>query len=66
MAMSVFYWSRVYIIFQRKRQDPDERRWDLIFNSILAVLFTFALIDLMMTIPKILQMLDMIHQLVGG
>jgi hypothetical protein len=66
MAMAVFYWMRVYISFQRKRQDPDERRWDLVFNCILALLFTFATIDLIMTIPKIIQILDSIHQLVGG
>jgi hypothetical protein len=63
--MAIVFWSKVYISFQKKR-DLEERKWELIINSIFALLFTFALIDLVLTLPKIIEILQMISKLGGG
>jgi len=65
LSMAIVFWSKVYISFQKKR-DLEERKWELIINSIFALLFTFALIDLVLTLPKIIEILQMISKLGGG
>ncbi len=66
MAMALIFWAKVYLIFQKKRADPEERKIDLILNTVFALLFTFASIDLFITIPEIIQLLQRIIELTGG
>jgi hypothetical protein len=65
LSLALVFWAKVYITFQRHRQDPTERKWDLVINSIFALLFTFALLDLITTLPKIIELLNQISGLVG-
>lgn len=58
LAMSIIFWSKVYITFQKRRQNPEERKADLIINSIFALLFTIAFMDIIMTIPQIAYLLE--------
>lgn len=62
-AVAVVYWAKIYITLQKKRQNPSERKIDLIINSILAVLFTFAFLDIFLTLPEIAKILSLIKQL---
>lgn len=61
--MAVISWARVYLTLQKKRQNPNERKIDLIFNSIFAILFTFSAIDIFLTLPEIAKVLKMIKEL---
>ena len=63
-SMALVFWAKVYITFKKKR-NPEERKWDLIINVVLAMLFTFALIDLALTLPRIFELLKMIGEAVG-
>jgi hypothetical protein len=56
--MAIIFFAKLYITFQKKRQSPEERKIDLIINSIFAILFTVALIDLLLTVPQILDLLN--------
>lgn len=58
LAMAIIFFAKLYITFQKKRQSPEERKIDLIINSIFAILFTVALIDLLLTVPQILDLLN--------
>lgn len=58
LSMALIHWAKLYITFQKHRQDPEERKLDLVVNSIFAVLFTVALIDLLLTIPQIIDLLN--------
>jgi hypothetical protein len=64
LSMSIIFWARVYLSFQKRRQDPAERKVDLIVNCIFALLFTIALIDFLMTIPQIINILEKIKSVV--
>jgi hypothetical protein len=55
--MAIISFAKIYIAFQKKRANPQERRFDLIVNSIYAVIFSFALIDLLTTLPQIIELL---------
>lgn len=66
LTMSLIFWAKVIITFRQHRQDPNERKWNLILNSTFAVLFTFAFIDLVTTIPQIIKVLIMIRDIAGG
>ena len=62
-TMAVFFWMRLYITFRKRRQEPEERRIDLITNATLALLFTVGAIDLYMTLPEIISLLAKLHAL---
>ena len=62
-TMAVFFWMRLYITFRKHRQEPEERRIDLITNATLALLFTVGAIDLYMTLPEIIALLIKLQSL---
>ena len=65
LSMALIFWAKVWITFQ-KRRNPEERKWDLIINCVFALLFTFALLDLITTLPKIVQIIEQIRNITGG
>ena len=65
LAMSLVFWSKVYLSYQKHR-DLEERKWELIINSIFALLFSFAFLDLVLTLPKIIELLQIMSKLAGG
>lgn len=65
-VMAVVYWAKVYITYQKRRAEEDEKRLDLVLNAIFALLFTFAFLDLLATLPEIIEILNKIRTLTGG
>jgi len=65
LAMGLIHWAKVYLIFQKKRADPEEKKIDLIVNCTFAILFTFAFMDLFFTLPEIMNLIKIIIQVVG-
>lgn len=65
ISMALIFWAKVYITFQKKRLDDRERRVDLIIDSIFAILFTFASMDLITTLPEIMDLIIKIKSLTG-
>jgi len=63
-SMALIFWAKTYITFRKKR-NPEERKLDLIINVVFAILFTFALIDLALTLPKVFELLRMLGEVVG-
>jgi len=63
--MALIHWAKVYLIFQKKRADPEEKKIDLIINCIFAILFTFAFMDLFFTLPQIMNLIKGIIEIVG-
>jgi hypothetical protein len=61
--MAVIHWAKLYIIFQKKRQNPEEKRLDLIYNSIIAFLFTFATMDILFTLPEIAKLISILRNI---
>lgn len=47
LSMSIISWAKLYISLSKRRIAPEEQMWEMAYWSILALLFSFGLIDLL-------------------
>jgi hypothetical protein len=61
--MSLVFWSKVYLDLQKKRASWTEKRVDLALDLSLALIFSFAFIDLFMSATAVKNLLEMIKNI---
>jgi len=61
LIMSLYFWARFTIILQMKRMELGEKVLSLTINFTMAILFSFAFLDIFVSIPIALKLMNLVR-----